>query len=515
MTEFHKRTKILATIGPKSCTKEIIKGMYDSGAEIFRLNLSHGTLESHAEKIALVRSLNIDCGIMMDTKGPEIRTGIIKDKLLLKEGDIFTTTIIEGVYEDTKKISINYKEFIKDVDIGDNILVDSGILHAQCINKTDTDVIFKVTEGQCEMTTKRHINLINKKVSLPTITEEDWKDIDFCIEKKVDFITLSFVQTENDVRKVKEYLRSKNSEIQVIAKIESYSATVHMKDIIKESDGIIIARGDLGCEIGQVRIPSMQKKIIYYANYYAKPAILATQILLSLKTNIQPTRAEVSDIGNVIYDGIDAILLCDETAESKHPIKVVQILSKIITETQTFLDNACECGSCYECFGILPHGKLRRKGFITTSYLREGNYRKSFNVKWGNCKCPTIQDCGIFSIAPFITQGIDAIASVNFEGDLIKNISASRINIPMVCFTNKKSFLVQNKLLWNVESVFNEKITGEIKNDAPIIDEYLKKKGVKKYLLVSKYNNNPIFQCRDFLQKIIENLTTLVNKYEK
>ena len=126
-----------------------------------------------------------------------------------------------------------------------------------------------------------------------------------------------------------------------------------------------------------------------------------------------------------------------------------------------------------------------------------------------------MQDCGIFSIAPFITQGIDAIASVNFEGDLIKNISASRINIPMVCFTNKRSFLVQNKLLWNVESVFNDKITGEIKNDAPIIDEYLKKKGVKKYLLVSKYNNNPIFQCRDFLQKIIENLTTLVNKYEK
>jgi pyruvate kinase len=186
--------------------------------------------------------------------------GEIRDKVHVKEGDKFTMTVEKGVYEDTGKISVNYEGFVKDVNVGDIIVIDSGIVQAKAISKTDKDIEFQVIEGEVDMTTKRHINLHGRPVDLPTVTEQDWKDIDFGIEQRVDFIALSFVRTGDDVVRVRDHCRSKGVNIQVISKVENYESTENLEDIIRKSDGLMVARGDLSCEISFGQVPTIQKK---------------------------------------------------------------------------------------------------------------------------------------------------------------------------------------------------------------------------------------------------------------
>ena len=507
-----KLTKIVATLGPASNTPEIIKKLYEVGVNVFRLNFSHGTHESHGKMIDLIKSLKLNAAIMLDTKGPEIRIGEIRDKVHCKIGDTFILTINEGVYEDTGKISINYPGFIDDVDIDDVIVIDSGILQAEAIDKNDTDITFKVIEGECDITTKRHVNLHGRPVSLPTVTEQDWKDIDFGIEKKVDFIALSFVRTAEDVAEVREHCRKKGENIQIISKIENFESTQNLEDIIVESDGIMFARGDLSCEISFGEVPTMQKKVVSLCSYYNKPVIIATQMVLSMVTNIQPTRAEVSDIGNSIFEGADAIMTSDETTKSLNPVNVIKTMAKVVRETESNVYSICEKPECDDCFGVLHRGRLQRSGFESINYYRKPMKNKLFqrqssidNRRKFSCTSidmnPNLMKENIIHILPFVTDDIECIACYGNDDDYYaKNVSASRMNIPMFCFTSNRMLCNQMNLIWNMQPIYNKGIVDDLDESAKAIDDYMKKYRVRKYLLVCDYfvdnRKDPLIQVR-------------------
>ena len=499
----NKKTKIVATLGPASDKKEIIQELYDTGVNVFRLNFSHGTHETHGKLIDLLKSMNLNAAIMLDTKGPEIRIGEVRDKLSVKEGDKFTMTINQGVYEDTGKLSVSYPGFIDDVDEDDIIVIDSGVVQARCISKTDEDLEFEVIEGQCDITTKRHINLHGRPVSLPTVTEQDWKDIDFGIEKKVDFIALSFVRTGDDVIEVRDHCRAKGANIQIISKIENFESTQNLENIIKASDGIMFARGDLSCEISYGEVPTMQKKMAALCSYYNRPIIIATQMILSMVQNIQPTRAEVSDIGNAIFEGVDAIMTSDETTKSPHPVLVIKTMVKIAKETESNIYSICDRPDCDDCFGVLHRGRLQRSGFESNVGLRRhaNKSKKKSNLNSDSIKrkfsctsldvSPNTFKENIISILPFVTDDIECLVAVsNKDDDYIKNIASSRLNIPMFGFTSNKMLCNQMNLIWNVQSIFDEKINDDYVNNMRRVDEYMKERDIIKYLLVGDLVTN-------------------------
>ena len=510
--DLNKKTKIVATIGPASNSPETIKKLYEVGVNVFRLNFSHGTHESHGKIIDLIKSLKLNAAIMLDTKGPEIRIGEIRDKVHCKIDDVFILTINQGVYEDTGKISVNYPGFIDDVDIEDVIVIDSGILQAEAIDKNDTDITFKVIEGECDITTKRHVNLHGRPVSLPTVTEQDWKDIDFGIEKKVDFIALSFVRTAEDVAEVREHCRKKGENIQIISKIENFESTQNLEDIIEESDGIMFARGDLSCEISFGEVPTMQKKVVSLCSYYNKPVIIATQMVLSMVTNIQPTRAEVSDIGNSIFEGADAIMTSDETTKSLNPVNVIKTMAKVVRETESNVYSICEKPDCDDCFGVLHRGRLQRSGFESVNYYRKPQKAKGLqrqssldNKRKFSCTSidmnPNLMKENIIHILPFVTDDIECIACYGNDDDYYaKNVSASRMNIPMFCFTSNRMLCNQMNLIWNMQPIYNKGIVDDLDESAKAIDDYMKKYRVRKYLLVCDYfvdnRKDPLIQVR-------------------
>ena len=512
MFNTEKKTKIVATLGPASDKKEIIQQLYDTGVNVFRLNFSHGTHESHGKVIDLLKSMNLNAAIMLDTKGPEIRIGEIRDKLPVKEGDKFTMTINQGVYEDTGKISVSYPGFIDDVDEDDIIVIDSGVVQARCISKTDEDLEFEVIEGQCDITTKRHINLHGRPVSLPTVTEQDWKDIDFGIEKKVDFIALSFVRTGDDVIEVRDHCRAKGANIQIISKIENFESTQNLENIIKASDGIMFARGDLSCEISYGEVPTMQKKMVALCSYYNRPIIIATQMILSMVTNIQPTRAEVSDIGNSIFEGADAIMTSDETTKSLNPVNVIKTMAKVVRETESNVYSICEKPECDDCFGVLHRGRLQRSGFESVNYYRKpmkakGLQRQSTldNRRKFSCTSidmnPNLMKENIIHILPFVTDDIECIVCYGNDDDYYaKNICASRMNIPMFAFTSNRMLCNQMNLIWNMQPIYNKGIVDDLDESAKAIDDYMKKYRVRKYLLVCDYfvdnRKDPLIQVR-------------------
>lgn len=458
-----KRTKIVATIGPKSDSKEVLKKLSAAGVNVFRMNFSHGSHEEHGQKIDKVRELNLPVALMLDTKGPEIRTGEVKDKLFLKVGDSFIMTTDIGVYEDTGKISVNYRNFLKDVDVGDTIVFDSGVMLAKAVKKTKNDIHFEVVEGQTNITTKRHINLFGKPVSLPTITEQDWKDIDFGIEKNIDMIALSFVRSGKDVKDVKDYCASKGHEdIQIISKIENFESTQNLEDIIIESDGVMVARGDLACEIPFSRVPAMQKKIVALCSFYKKPVIIATQMLLSMVENIQPTRAEVSDVANAVFEHVDAIMTSDETAKGSDPVNVIEVMSKIAIDTEDEI----------------------------YSYNDDSDYDIT-------CQCNRSCVDGIMPILSDYVDKVDAIVVVSNRAEYLNSIAAARIDLPILSFTSSRTLCNNQNLVWNTAPVLLEIGENWIKN-MQLVEEKLKKdyKKYKEFIVVFEIDNNLTIQLK-------------------
>lgn len=333
-----RRTKIVCTIGPKTCDFRMIKALAEAGMNVVRLNMSHGDHVWHIQVIKAVKRLNEKYGfsiaIMLDTKGPEIRSGDITKDILLNKTDRFVFTTRRQAEYEQNCVNVNYDGFSKDVAKGDIILVDSGLLSFKVIDIDNKDIICECIDGGT-LTSRRHLNIQGKSASLPTITKKDWEDIKFGIKNGIDFISLSFVKNSKAVNELKLFLSQNNYTVGVIPKIESSEAIKHLEAIVKSSDGIMIARGDLGAELPVEEIPLIQEKIIYLCRKYCKPVIVATHLLESMIVNPTPTRAEVSDIAIAVKDKADSTMLSGETAVGKHPTKSVQIMDSVIRRIES------------------------------------------------------------------------------------------------------------------------------------------------------------------------------------
>ncbi len=329
-----RHTKIICTIGPASNNYEMIEQMAKAGMNIARINMSHGNLDTHAKVIKIIKSLNRKLNhpiaILMDLQGPEIRTGEVGSNLHLNVGEIFTFTVIPDVKVEEKSVFVNYKDLIKDLKKGDKITVDNGLINLEVISKDMTlgTLRCKVLEGG-QLGSRKHINLPGVRVNLPSITEKDKADILFAVENDIDFVALSFVRSAEDVRQAREIINKANGHTQIIAKIENQEGIDHFDEILEEADGIMVARGDLGVEIAIEELPIAQREMVKKCIIKGKPVIVATHMLESMIQNPMPTRAEVTDVANAVYEQADAIMLSGETAVGKYPVKAIMILDKI------------------------------------------------------------------------------------------------------------------------------------------------------------------------------------------
>ena len=335
-----RKTKIVATIGPASCSEQVLKELISAGVNVVRLNFSHGTRQWHKSLIQSIRKISSELGkpiaILQDLTGPRIRIGNLKDKsILLKNGILFDLTT-QNIIGDEKRISVNYKNLPQEIKKGDTILIADGSVKAEVIGKSKTEIRCRVISGGF-ISSKKGINLPFTKLKIPSLTAKDIKDLNLGIRCNVDFIALSFVRKADDIKKAKEIIRKKGASIPVIAKIEKPEALKKIDEIIDVSDGLMVARGDLGVEIPIEEIPQVQKMIIKKSNICGKPVITATQMLKSMVENPEPTRAEVTDIANSILDGTDAMMLSEETAMGKYPIRAVKVMSRIAESTEKYI----------------------------------------------------------------------------------------------------------------------------------------------------------------------------------
>lgn len=333
-----KKTKIVCTLGPSSCTKEIISAMYDAGMNVCRLNFSHGTHEEHAAKIKIIKELREERGIplpiLLDTKGPEFRTGRYENgKITLKSGDEFTFTT-EQIIGNEKKVSVNYPYLCEVLKKGDTILLNNGLMSFTVTEVTDKDVKTVVIDGG---ETRDHKSMFfpNKELKLDFLSEQDKSDILFGIEQGIDFIALSFVSEEKNITEVRNFLKANHGEgIDIIAKIENTSGVKNLESIVKASDGVMVARGDLGVEMPYETIPNTQKRMIDVCRILGKRCITATEMLESMIHSPRPTRAEISDVANAVYDGTSAVMLSGETAAGDYPVEAVKAMAKIVEQAE-------------------------------------------------------------------------------------------------------------------------------------------------------------------------------------
>ena len=337
-----KKTKIICTIGPASEDREILKNMMLAGMNAARLNFSHGTREGHKEKMDLIKDLREELGlhisIILDTKGIEIRTGkFAQESVQLLEGQKFTLTT-DHVIGTNEICSVSYKGLPEDVKPGEHLLIDDGLI-CLTVEQIHGNEIICTVNNSGEIKDIKSINAPGTKLNLPLITEEDKGDIEFGIEQDIDFIAASFVRRSSDVEEMKLFLEDRGaSHIKIISKIENKEGVENLKDIIAVSDGIMVARGDLGVEIPAEQVPLIQKEIIKLCNIEGKPVITATQMLDSMIRNPRPTRAEVTDVANAIFDGTDSIMLSGETAMGRYPVETVKQMVKIAVITEGALD---------------------------------------------------------------------------------------------------------------------------------------------------------------------------------
>lgn len=335
---FH-RTKIVATVGPACDTYEKLLELVKAGVNVFRLNFSHGTHEDKAKIIEHIRNINLtepyNISILADLQGPKLRVGEIKDGALpIAPGDILTFTSREKVVGTKDKIYVSYPNLHHDVEVGNKILIDDGKLEVVVVSVSpDGDVKVAVTYGGT-LLPKKGVNLPDTKISLPAMTEKDITDLEFIIAQQCDWVALSFVRKVEDIVDLKRRLAEKKSQSKVIAKIEMPSALEDLRNIILESDGVMVARGDLGVELPVEKVPLAQREIIRKCIHRAKPVIVATQMMESMIDRVKPNRSEITDVANAVLEGTDAVMLSAETATGQHPALVVETMRKIILEVE-------------------------------------------------------------------------------------------------------------------------------------------------------------------------------------
>lgn len=446
-----KRTKIICTMGPNTDDEEMMRKLAKAGMDIARFNFSHGDHEEQKTRMDLLKKvrkeLKLPIAILLDTKGPEIRTGILEggQKVYLEEGSQFTLTT-EQIEGNNTRCSQTYKDLPKDVKAGDTILIDDGLIQLTVEEISDTDVVCRVVNGG-ELGQKKGINVPNVEVKLPAITEQDKNDILFGIEQGIDFIAASFVRNAEAIKEIKELLRANGGErIDVIAKIENAEGVHNIDKIIKAADGVMVARGDLGVEIPAHEVPHIQKMIIRKCNESYKPVITATQMLDSMMRAPRPTRAEVTDVANAIYDGTDAIMLSGETAMGKYPEQAVQMMVKI-----------AECTEPY----------MTHKRFLDYRALR-GNKNVSSAV-------------GVAAVQTTENLGADCIVTPTISGQTARLISNFRPKVPIYAVSPNEWARRKMQIYWGVTSVagYEEDSTENIISHAMYIvrRENLVKKG--------------------------------------
>lgn len=333
-----RKTKIVCTIGPASNNEEILSRMCIAGMNVARLNFSHGAHEEHKRNIDLIKKvrekLGLPIAILLDTKGPEYRIGIFENnKILLNDGDTFVFTT-DDIIGDNTRVSVSYKGLTNDIKAGDRILLNNGLVIFDVTEVKDNDVICKVVCGG-EVSDRKSMSFPNKVLKQIYLSEQDKKDLKFGVENGIDFIACSFVSCKQDLVDVKEFLKEQGAEdIELIAKIENQSGIDNIEEICSECSGIMIGRGDMGVEISYEKLPAIQKHLITKCRMLGKRVITATEMLESMIHNPRPTRAEISDVANAVYDGSSAVMLSGETAAGKYPVEAVGAMAKIAEETE-------------------------------------------------------------------------------------------------------------------------------------------------------------------------------------
>jgi len=428
----HKKTKIVATIGPATESYKTKLKMVKSGVNVFRINFSHADNERVRHQVKQIRTigkeLNMALAILADLQGPKLRIGKVEKGTFLNEGDIFTFTTKDKILTDNynKTAYITYKQMPKDVYPGERILIDDGKIQLKVLetNKKDT-VKTKVIEGG-PLSSKKGVNLPNTKISLPALTKKDYKDLLFAIEMEVDWIALSFVRTADDLIMINDFIKAHSGyKIPVIAKIEKPEAVKNINEIILETDAIMVARGDLGIELPLEEVPLIQKRLVHIAKLYQKPIVIATQMMESMIDHAIPTRAEVNDVANSVMDGADAVMLSGETSVGKNPVKVIKQMTKIILQVEN--------SSLIKVPDIAPIPKHRDKRFISQVIC----YNASKIAK----------DVSATVISTFTATGFSAY-----------KISARRPMADILVFTANQRILNSLALLWGVVPFFYNKI---------------------------------------------------------
>ncbi|MEP0987821.1 pyruvate kinase [Ekhidna sp.] len=342
MSSITKRTKIVATLGPASNDKNTITKLIEAGANVLRLNFSHGSHDDHRKVKEYIREVGKEkdyhVGILQDLQGPKIRIGLMKDGgVEIADGQqlIITTEEVEG---NAERVSTVYKEIVHDVKAGDTILIDDGNIELKTVSVDNGEVVTEVVHGGV-LKSRKGINLPDTVVSAPSLTEKDLEDLKFGLSLDIDWIALSFVRKAEDIRQLKKIIEEAGKETKVVAKIEKPEALRNIDEIIAETDGIMVARGDLGVEIPMHEVPLWQKKIVLKCNEAAKPVIIATQMMESMIENPRPTRAETNDVANAVMDGADALMLSAESAAGKFPVEAVQKMSETIMAVESEADS--------------------------------------------------------------------------------------------------------------------------------------------------------------------------------
>ena len=441
----HQNTKIVATIGPASNSYEKLLELAKAGVNVFRLNFSHGTHEDHLEVINHISYINekynLYISILADLQGPKLRVGKIKDnKLKIEAGDILTF-VNEECIGTKEKIYMSYAQFAEDVKVGEKVLVDDGKLEFEVVETNGVDTVkLKVLFGG-ELSSNKGVNLPNTKISLPSMTEKDERDLAFILTQPVNWIALSFVRSGKDMKKLAKKIKAAKHPAKTIAKVEKPEAIKDIDSIIANSNAIMVARGDLGIEVPMEQLPTLQKDIIRRCNQRSRPVIVATQMMDSMITNPSPTRAEITDVANAVLDGTDAVMLSGETSVGKHPVLVVEAMNKIIAETEKH----------FSFVGKRPKPAKKSRTFYSDAIcLNAAKLSDEINAK--------------------------AIIGMTTSGYTAFKVSSFRPKSEIYIFSDQDYMLATLNLVWGVKCFYYDKFTT---TDGTIVDvtQILKAKG--------------------------------------
>jgi pyruvate kinase len=436
-----KRTKIVATLGPASTSAEVLEDMIKSGMDVARINFSHGSYENVETQIRNIRALNKKLGthiaILADLQGPKLRIGVVENngvELVAGKEIIISTKECIGTAE---RLYITYPQFPKDVNVGENILIDDGKLLLTVIDTNGTDEVKAVVSHGGILSSKKGVNLPNTRISLPCLTEKDLRDLDFALTQKVDWIGLSFVRNSEDIRELKMLIKNFGQHVptRVIAKIEKPEAIKDIDNIIYETDALMVARGDLGVEVPMQEVPVIQKMLVRKCLEQSRPVIIATQMMESMITNISPTRAEVNDVANSVMDGADAVMLSGETSVGHHPARVVSAMTKIIEHVEQESD-------VYNRENAAPEVDLRNPRFLSDSIC----YTAAKMAQRTNAA---------------------AIATMTHSGYTALKLASHRPKAKIYVFTDNHFILTTLNLVWGVQGFYYD---SDISTDHTISD---------------------------------------------